>query len=242
MGTTAFDPSKFTAPKAKPLPVILLLDVSGSMQGEKIHALNESVRDMLETFSDTSTSETEIWVSIITFGEDVRLNQALVSAGIVQWRDLSAGGSTPLGTALKMAKAILEDKDVVPSRAYRPAVVLVSDGAPTDRWEAPLEAFIGEGRSSKCDRLAMAIGADARAEVLEKFIEGTEHHLFYSENARQMRDFFKFVTMSVTTRTRSQTPNTIPAASAIEVKPATITQRKSKPAATAAESDDGGYW
>ena len=53
MSNTPFDPSKFTAPKAKPLPVILLLDVSGSMSGDKIRNLNDAVRDMLNTFSDT---------------------------------------------------------------------------------------------------------------------------------------------------------------------------------------------
>ena len=44
-----FDLSKYTAPTAKPLPVVLLLDVSGSMIGAKIQNLNESVKDMLET-------------------------------------------------------------------------------------------------------------------------------------------------------------------------------------------------
>jgi uncharacterized protein YegL len=78
-------------------------------------------------------------------------------------------GMTPLGTALQMAKAMIEDKDVVPSRAYRPTVVLVSDGGPNDAWEKPLNAFISDGRSAKCDRMAMAIGADADEAVLGKF-------------------------------------------------------------------------
>ena len=122
MSNIPFDPSKFTAAKAKPLPVILLLDVSGSMGGEKIRNLNDAVRDMLEGFRDTENSETEIWVAIITFGDQVKLHQKLVSAGQIQWQDLSAGGSTPLGVALQMAKAMIEDKDIVPSRAYgRPA-------------------------------------------------------------------------------------------------------------------------
>ena len=43
MSNTPFDPSKFTAPKAKPLPVILLLDVSGSMSGDKIRNLNDAL-------------------------------------------------------------------------------------------------------------------------------------------------------------------------------------------------------
>ena len=229
MSNILFDPSKFTAPTAKPLPVILLLDCSGSMSGEKNRNLNDAVRDMLEVFRNTENGETEIHVAIITFGEDVKLNQALASVGDIRWHDLSASGGTPLGTALKMAKAMIEDKNVVPSRAYCPTVVLVSDGRPTDSWENPLQAFTKDGRSAKCDRMAMAIGADADAEVLSKFLEGSKNPLFYSENAKQLRDFFKFVTMSVTIRTKSQTPNVLPEASAIDVKPATIEARLEKP-------------
>ncbi|MFG8982319.1 VWA domain-containing protein [Pseudomonas aeruginosa] len=244
MSNIPFDPSKFTAPKAKPLPVVLLLDVSGSMSGEKIRNVNDAVRDMLDTFSDTENGETEIHVAIITFGSQVVLHQPLASASDIHWQDLSAGGMTPLGTALQMAKAMIEDKDVVPSRAYRPTVVLVSDGGPNDAWEKPLNAFISDGRSAKCDRLAMAIGADADEAVLGKFIEGTSNRLFYAENAKQLRDFFKFVTMSVTIRTKSQTPNNVPEASAIDIQPATIEARQDKQNSVTQSSstEDGGYW
>ena len=247
-----FDPAKYTAPTAKPLLVVLLLDVSGSMGGEKIQNLNGSVKDMLDTFGGTENSEIEIHVAIITFGAEVKLHQMLASASAIKWHDLSASGGTPLGTALKMAKAMIEDKNVMPSRAYRPTVVLVSDGMPTDDWEEPLHAFISDGRSAKCDRMAMAIGADADEVVLGKFIEGTKNSLFYAENAKQLRDFFKFVTMSVTIRTKSQTPNAVPEASAIGVKPATIEVRSEKPKPAPHKSSDTagrnektseeGYW
>ena len=237
----SFDPTKFTVTSAKPLPVILLLDTSGSMSGAKIQNLNESVKDMLVAFRNTENSETEIHVAIITFGEEVKLHQALASASDIQWHDLSASGGTPLGTAFKMAKAMIEAKDVVPSRAYRPTVVLVSDGRPGDSWENPLQAFINEGRSAKCDRMAMAIGADADEVVLGKFIEGTKNPLFYAETAKQLRNFFKFVTMSVTIRTKSQTPNVVPEANTIDVKPATIEARSEKPkSATQQFSDETG--
>jgi uncharacterized protein YegL len=244
MSNTPFDPTKFTAPKAKPLPVILLLDVSGSMSGEKIRNVNDAVRDMLNTFSDTENGETEIHVAIITFGSQVKLHQPLASASTIHWQDLSADGMTPLGSALQMAKAMIEDKDVLPSRAYRPTVVLVSDGGPNDAWEKPLNAFINDGRSAKCDRMAMAIGADADAAVLGEFIEGTPNQLFYAENAKQLRDFFKFVTMSVTIRTRSQTPNIVPEAGIIDIQPATIEARQGKLKSVTQNNsaDDGGYW
>ena len=45
-----FDPKKFTTPKAKPLPVCLLLDVSSSMSGNKVDNLNKAVKRNLERF------------------------------------------------------------------------------------------------------------------------------------------------------------------------------------------------
>lgn len=254
MSNVRFDPSKFTVSKAKPLPVILLLDVSGSMlNGAKIGNLNDAVRDMLETFSGTENSETEIHVAVITFGAEVLLHQPLTSASSIRWRDLSASGGTPLGTAIAMAKAMIEDKDVVPSRAYRPTVVLVSDGRPTDSWETPLHGFIREGRSAKCDRMSMAIGADADETVLGEFIKDTKNPLFYAENARQLKDCFKFITMSVAIRTKSQTPNVVPEVSAISETPPTIEARQAapksepqKPSSVTGKSEpseeEEGYW
>jgi uncharacterized protein YegL len=249
---STFDPTKFVADAAKPLPVILLLDVSGSMSGEKILNLNEAVKDMLDEFRKTESGEVDIQIAIITFGAEVKLHQALSGVHEVVFKDLSAYGGTPFGTALRMAKAMIEDKEVLPKRAYRPTVVVVSDGRPGDSWQQPLEAFIGEGRSSKCDRMAMAIGADADEGVLSKFIQGTSHPLFYAENARQLRDFFKFVTMSVTIRTKSKTRDVVPPASEIDVKPATIVERPEQPKsatqdfADATERDEKkneeGYW
>jgi len=102
------------------------------MSGAKIRNLNDAVKNMLDTFRDNENGETEIHVAIITFGAEVRLHQPLASASQIAWHDLSASGSTPLGTACRMAKAMIEDRDVLPSRAYRPTVVLVSDGQPTD--------------------------------------------------------------------------------------------------------------
>ena len=205
-----FDPKKFSVPEPKPLPVVLLLDVSSSMHGEKIEELNEAVKNMIDAFAKEEKMETQILVSVITFGAEVRLHLPYTKASQVQWEGLQAGGMTPMGTALKMAKAMIEDKETTPSRAYRPTVVLVSDGQPNDSWEEPLEKFISDGRSRKCDRMAMAIGSDADEEVLNRFIRGTKHKLFRAGDASQLHEFFQFLTMSVVMRSKSKNPNEIP--------------------------------
>ena len=233
----AFDPSKYTVAKAKPLPVVLLLDTSSSMNagGEqsKIAELDSAVRDMIKDFAHEEQLETEIQVSVITFGYDgVKLALPYTNASKVEMKKLEAQGNTPMGTALRMAKDMIEDKETTPSRAYRPLVILCSDGAPNDDWEAPMDNFIKDGRSSKCDRMAMAIGSDANEAVLKRFIEGTENPLFYAKDASSMHKFFKFVTMSVATRSHSQNPNVI-----MKIEPP-----KEIVAPVAAIPDTGSYW
>ena len=232
-----FDPKKFTTPTAKPLPVVLLLDVSGSMYGSKIDNLNKAVKEMIDTFAQEEKMETEILVSIIKFGP-VELHLPFTKASQVDWVDLEVTGVTPIGGALKMAKAMIEDKETTPSRAYRPTIILVSDGQPTDSWKRPLEDFISEGRSSKCDRMAMAIGRDADETVLKRFIEGTPHDLFYAENAGQLHEFFQRVTMSVTMRTQSKNPNVVPGSLELEESGAS----KNISASIAIEDDEQGFW
>jgi uncharacterized protein YegL len=214
-----FDPSKFTTPAAKPLPVVLLLDVSSSMSGDKIDSLNQSVAEMIEAFSQEEKMETEIIVSIITFGSTVNLHLPFTKASSIQWTNLSATGMTPMGTALKMAKAMIEDKETTPSRAYRPTVILVSDGEPNDPWEQPLDDFVNQGRSSKCDRMAIAIGQGADQSVLKKFIAGTSYEVFFAKDASQLHEYFKKITMSVTVRSKSQNPNIVPDPATIRPEP-----------------------
>jgi uncharacterized protein YegL len=92
--------------------------------------------------------------------------------------------------------------------------VLVSDGVPTDSWESILDDLIMNGRSSKSDRMAMGIGPEAYEgngrNMLEKFISGTDHKVFEADEAEKIQSFFKLVTMSVTTRSKSVNPNVVP--------------------------------
>ena len=75
-----------------------------------------------------------------------------------------------------------------------------------------IESFMNDGRSSKCYRMAMGIGVGEGTNeyrVLEKFISA-EERVYSADDASNIRKFFKYVTMSVTSRTRSQNPNIVP--------------------------------
>ena len=243
-----FDPTKYTVATAKPMPVFLMLDVSGSMDevldpencrstGEtvykdgqmwniveggttKLAVLNKAIPEMIKTFTEEENRETEFLFSVVTFGDTVELKTPPCKVSESKWADLQSDGNTSMGAALRKVKAMIEDREIIPSRAYRPTIVLVTDGAPTDDWEHAMDEFINQGRSSKCFCLAMGIG-ESDDSVLKRFISKTPdlaqrggttipNRVFHAQDASHMYEFFKKVTMSVTQRSKSTTPNAIP--------------------------------
>ena len=204
----AFDPSKFQSKtfKEKALPVLLLLDVSGSMQGEKIESLHAAVQEMAADFVRQGVREIHIKIAVITFGASVDCPVRYTDARDLRLPQFTAEGMTPLGTALEMAKDMFEDKEETKGYWYRPAVVLVSDGYPTDEYSAPLNAFIATGRSAKAQRMAVGIGDDADEEMLRRFVSD-ETFLFHADGASDIAAQFKLATMSTIQRMASQNPN-----------------------------------
>ena len=206
---------EFTVASARPLPVVLLADVSGSMAADgKIAALNAAVAEMQAAFAEEDDAQAEIHMAVVTFGGRAELHLPLAPAAQVQWTNMQADGMTPMGAALDIVTDLIEDRERVPSRAYTPTVVLISDGLPNDEWQGPLKRFHDSERAAKAQRFALGIGADADHDVLRAFLGDPEGRVFEALEAREVRKFFRRVTMSVTARSRSGQPNL-----AVEVEP-----------------------
>jgi len=202
---------EFAAKTARPIPVIVLADTSASMSVDgKIEALNQALRGMIKSFSDEGRLNAEIQLSVITFGGIARTHLYLTPTyQITDFSDFSANGGTPMGDALGIAKTLIEDKEKIPSRAYRPVIILVTDGHPTDDWASAFSEFCNSDRAQKATRMAMAIGNDANESMLNDFTNDLEAPLFKANNSQDIVKFFRAVSMSVTSRSRSATPNQI---------------------------------
>ncbi|MCP4696899.1 MAG: VWA domain-containing protein [Gammaproteobacteria bacterium] len=200
---------EFTVAAARPLPVILLADVSGSMSVDgKIQALNQAAGEMIASFADEEADRAEIQVAVITFGaNNANLHQPFMPAAQIQWMNMQAAGHTPLGAALELVTESIEDAKIIPSRSYRPSLILVSDGQPNDEWRGPLSRLHNSPRASKAMRFAMGIGEDADLDMLQEFLADPEGRVFAAHEARQIQQFFRWVTMSVTQRFRSANPD-----------------------------------
>lgn len=226
---------------ARKLPVVLLIDVSGSMneiidregmvrtgqyiesdgqQWEevrggraKIEILNRAMSEMLESFKNTHSLQAEIYCHIITFGNKAEHFVQFAPAGSIEWQDIKCEGDTDMAGAFRLVTELIDDKEKIDSRAYRPLVVLVSDGKP-DResdWSGELNRLL-TSRSGKADRLALAIGdgESVDMEVLKTFVSKSAGRVFSASEAREIFSFFKMVTMTTQQRTVTNSSSTIP--------------------------------
>ena len=201
---------KFITNTGRPLPVFLLLDVSGSMSGTKIDTLNQCVKEMIKDFQNERMSEVVLKLCVITFGGNgAQLHTPLSLLKDIEFENLKASGMTPMGAALTMASNVINDKEQVSGKGYRPIVVLVSDGYPNDRWEEPLNEFVTGKRTSKCEKWALGIGDGYDANMLQKFLGDTDRKVFDASVAKEITKFFKFVTLSTIARSKSVDPNSI---------------------------------
>lgn len=201
----------FIMQKARPLPVIIAVDRSGSMSKDgKIDALNLALKNFLHSLKEEKSDKIEIQVALFSFGgrNEVTCDSELSPVSSVVCKNYVASGKTPLGGTLDIIKQLIEDRSKIPSRAYVPTVVIITDGESTDNTEQALAVFKEDGRSSKAYRIAMAMGDDADTDFLNSFVSEPEY-LVTGENASDIKQFFKFVTMSVSQRTHSLTPDSI---------------------------------
>jgi uncharacterized protein YegL len=194
--------------EGRPLPIIVLADTSGSMAGEKIAALNEALRQMVESFREIDDGRVTPWVAIVTFDDSARVSVAPCPAHAVALPPLRADGRTAMGGAFRIVREMLEDRGRVPSTAYTPNLVLVSDGQPNDDWQPELSALLSSERARRGLRLAMAIGSDADEAMLKQFVS-PEIPVVRASDASRIRNFFQMVTFTVAQRSKSQAPNEV---------------------------------
>ena len=147
----SFATSEFADNPEPRCPCLLLLDVSGSMGGQPINELNSGLVTFKDELAADSLAMKRVEVGIVTFGP-VRTELPFQSATMFYPPSLVAQGDTPMGSA------ILQGLDMVKQRKneyrtngisyYRPWVFLITDGGPTDNWQAAATA-VREGEASK---------------------------------------------------------------------------------------------
>jgi uncharacterized protein YegL len=137
----------------------------------RIDLLNEGLRTYHADLMSDSLAAQRVEVSVITFGGGVQTVVPFTTAHEFTPPTLVANGETPMGSAILQAvEAIAERKRLYKQNGlhyYRPWIFFITDGEPTDAWEAAA-AKVREGETNKAFAF-FAVGVEgADFDILRK--------------------------------------------------------------------------
>lgn len=133
-------------------PCVLLLDTSYSMYGDPIRELNKGIRQFKTDLMEDTLARKRVEVAIVTFGGTVNVVSEFQTVEDFQPSNLEVDGATPMGEAITRAielltvrKAQVRSQGV---RLYRPWIIVITDGEPTDYWQNAAE-LVRKGEERK---------------------------------------------------------------------------------------------
>jgi len=254
-----------TAPARKILPIIYVIDTSGSMAGTRIAAVNQAMSETIDVLKDVSaknpTAELKIGVLQFASGASWVTNEdELVFMDDFYWNDLTAGGITDLGAAMnelhkKMSRTSLFKSEV----GFKvPVLIFMSDGGPTDDYKSALKKITDNNNWFKIStKICIAIDEDSDVEVLNEIAgcgdkaKGRESVIQVSdmETLKKLIRVVSVTASMIGAKSRTDSDNTLETVKAIDdvmkdtggvTMPETVPTTEPDPAPK--PDDGGGTW
>ncbi len=190
------------------VPVVLLLDTSGSMRGKPIDELNAGLLQFKDELVADALAAKRVEITTVTFGP-VSIKHEFVTADLYSPPSLVAAGDTPMGAAIEKALDLLRDrKDVYRTNGiayYRPWLFLITDGGPTDSWRKAAQR-VKEVEAQKGISFFAVGTADANFDVLRQL--SVRQPLKLKE--LRYRDLFVWLSTSLSSVSHSQVGDAVP--------------------------------
>lgn len=141
-----------------------MIDISGSMTGHKIGAVNDAMENLIDALLDYSSSTERVAVSVLLFSKTASwMYERSKLIEEFEWIEPVCTGMTSLGKACLLLSDELKSDDAT----YE--ILLLSDGCPTDDYDEGIEALNSLASFRNSRRFAIAIGEDADILSLERF-------------------------------------------------------------------------
>ncbi len=188
----------FDETPSRRLPVYLLLDISGSMAGAPIVAVNNGVGLLYRELMNNPSAVETVWISVITFAQEAK-RYPLTELSKFTPPVLTAGGPTALGGALRELGRAL-DTEIIPNSAdrkgdYKPLAFLLTDGAPTDEWKSAAQSLKSRTAARLGTFVALGCGDEIKVDVLKEIADKVL--LMRDVQAESLQEFFRWVSASV---------------------------------------------
>jgi uncharacterized protein YegL len=135
------------------VPCVLLLDVSNSMDGDKIRELNAGLPMLRTELLKDEQAARRVELAIVTFGGSVKVAQDFVSPTDFKPPVLTVSGDTPMAAGILKAFELVEQRkaryEASDLDSYEPWIFMVTDGEPTDEENVLIDAH---GRIASAER------------------------------------------------------------------------------------------
>ncbi len=211
--TTDFDAAEFASNPEPRCPCVLLLDTSGSMNGERIAALNAGLVTFREELGKDELALLRVEVAVVSFGDRAQVVQNFVTADQFVPPTLIASGQTPMGKGIELALDLIEqrkrDYKTNGVAYYRPWVFLITDGAPTDGnlWQQAAERVHAMEASKKVAFFAVGV-AGANMGILAQIAPPSRQPV--ALDGLRFRDMFQWLSSSMSSVSRAEVDAEVP--------------------------------
>lgn len=182
------------------MTLFFVIDKSGSMSGNKIGAVNDAIVNVLPMLDEISATnpDAEIKVAALEFSSGCNwlYNEPKLASEFI-WQDVKADGLTSFGEACKELNSKLSRNGFMQaaSGSFAPAIILLSDGGPTDEYVSGLEKLKANNWFKSAIKVAIAIGDDADNNVLAEFT-GTPEAVFTVHNIDALKQIIRVVAVT----------------------------------------------
>jgi len=175
------------------------------MAGEAIHAVESGLSSLISFLRTDPYALESVALSLITFSNTAKQVVPLTDLTKFKMPELVMGSGTALGAGLKLWEKCMDNEVVATSAErkgdFKPMCFIMTDGNPTDSWEATANQIKSKVSGRKAYVYAMGCGPDASAEKLSKITD--EVMLAKNMDAETLKQIFKWVSASVATASQS---------------------------------------
>lgn len=181
----------------KPIPVIFLIDTSGSMQGLGIQQVNVNLKEYIDEMKNDPETKESVQITIVTFDSSARVIIDFEPVTTVVTPTLVTGGSTDLARGIRKVMEVVQAKaDFIKQKCRKPLLVFMSDGNPDSscNWSAELDQMNADYIMKRAIRVALGAGSDINDDTLSKFILNKElDRSVKIASVEKLSEFFKYL-------------------------------------------------
>jgi len=187
---------------ARRLPIYLLLDVSSSMSGEPIAAVQNGVQTMVAALMDEPQALATAYLSVITFSDSAEQLVPLTEVMRFKLPPLKAGGQPCLGEALKLVAKCAEREVVKNTESekgdWRPLVFILTDGCAA----GDIDQGLAEFKKRKWGSVVVCVaGSGADTDEFSKITENVVTR--DTATSSMLAACFRWISSTVATGSRS---------------------------------------